>query len=372
MADTSRKRKKNKSTPKPNNKATPPFDCFENIAPEGDVVFVLTGKTRVRVNSAIMRAVSPVFNLMLGPNFKEGHALAAATNGTSVEIPLPDDDDEAFGWICRALHCQADTNLWLPQLAKLVQVLELADKYAVIKAIELSVDFWIRKSIEMIEEALCGPGNSDMIHYWHLSLACYRVHASKSFELVTRELILNQDRPSFFELASTMESEPKTSQLASARVIYRLAWMLEEKRASFIRKGADCFHSEIPVTLGACPKASKEIMYDYLYTLFGHCIRGSDIYTSKLCCILYCCRDIPPYLWPHECDDEKRWSCAACLKFCYESIRDLQDLIEHQLKGLCLTCFDHSKTSECTDEHEAMKAKEKEQVVKEWRDEVRK
>ncbi|KAF4464161.1 btb poz [Fusarium albosuccineum] len=76
-----------------------------------------------------MRAVSPVFNLILGPNFKEGHALAAATVGTPVEIPLPDDDDEAFGWICRALHCQADTNLWVRSWRNLFGSLKIADKY---------------------------------------------------------------------------------------------------------------------------------------------------------------------------------------------------------------------------------------------------
>ncbi|KAF5000064.1 hypothetical protein FDECE_11308 [Fusarium decemcellulare] len=320
MADTSRKRKRTNSTSEPNTKSTPPFDCFEKIAPEGDVVFVLAGQTRVRVNSAIMRTMSPVFNRMLGPNFKEGRALAAATDGTPVEVLLPNDDDEAFGWICRVLHCQADTNLWLPQLEKLVQVLELADKYEFVKAMELSIEFWISKRIRMMREV----HKFDIIDFWHLSLACHRLHASKSFELVTRELVYYHDEP-FFKLASAMELEPRTSQLASTRVIYRLA--------------------------------------------YDNGIKHSGIYSETLTAITDYCEDLLSDLWSHECgDSEKGWDCAACVKSCYESIRNLQDRISHGLNGLCLACFDHSKTSECTAEHNGMKGKELKQFWEEQRD----
>ncbi|KAF5677030.1 hypothetical protein FHETE_1932 [Fusarium heterosporum] len=77
---------------------------FESFAPDGDVICILQGETRVRIDSAIMRRASPVFRTMLGPKFREGHDLANS-GGVPVEIALPEDDAEVFGWISRVLHC---------------------------------------------------------------------------------------------------------------------------------------------------------------------------------------------------------------------------------------------------------------------------
>ncbi|RMJ15735.1 hypothetical protein CDV36_004568 [Fusarium kuroshium] len=65
---------------------------FDKIAPDGVVTFILDeGKMTVRVHSAIMKNASPVFAAMLGPHFKEGHALREG----GCEIPLPEDDGVA-------------------------------------------------------------------------------------------------------------------------------------------------------------------------------------------------------------------------------------------------------------------------------------
>lgn len=182
---------------------------FDKIAPNGDVTFVLDkGNTIVRVNSAVMKNASPVFAAMLGPNFKEGHALSAG-DCASVDVPLPEDDAVAFGWVCRVLHSQADTNLWLPTPREIIKVLDIAEKYDLQKGIQISVQVWINRREDLITNDL-----------WLLSLACCRAHDVEGFKSTTRRLILNHPG-SFVELAARTENAIPGPD--AGRTVYRLA-----------------------------------------------------------------------------------------------------------------------------------------------------
>ncbi|GKU16407.1 unnamed protein product [Fusarium langsethiae] len=183
---------------------------FEDFAPDGDVVFIVQGKTRVRVHSAVMKCAYSVFAAMLKPNFKEGRALAESGD-TPVEIPLPEDDSEAFGWVCRALHRQADTRLWKPTLTQLASIWLLVDKYNLKGSMQLSPDLWTSESIE--------ERYSDHA-FWIFAVTSLKLREAEHFETATRELILKSETP-FITIAST--SSGFTTGVASSSDINKLA-----------------------------------------------------------------------------------------------------------------------------------------------------
>ncbi|GIZ45836.1 hypothetical protein CKM354_000898700 [Cercospora kikuchii] len=80
---------------------------FQAIDPEGDVILVVGElDDQFQVSSAVLSKASPVFQAMLGPNFREGQQLRSNGNTEPVEIPLPDDDPKAMTLMCRLLHCR--------------------------------------------------------------------------------------------------------------------------------------------------------------------------------------------------------------------------------------------------------------------------
>ncbi|KAL6365499.1 hypothetical protein LRP88_01494 [Fusarium phalaenopsidis] len=89
---TSIKRKQPEpETPTEENEA--PF--LREIIPDGDVILVVgPEKSKIQVSSHLLRTTSPVFNVMLGPNFKEGTALRE--NEGPTEIVLPKDNAKAL------------------------------------------------------------------------------------------------------------------------------------------------------------------------------------------------------------------------------------------------------------------------------------
>ncbi|CZS82259.1 unnamed protein product [Fusarium graminearum] len=141
---------------------------FEDFAPDGDVIFIVKGKTRVRVHSVVIKCASPVFTAMLKPSFKEGRALAESGD-SPIEIPLPEDNPEEWGWICRALHCQAHTMLWKPTLLQLWSVWLLVDKYDMKDSMQLSLKLW---TSEKIQKAMSLQSSRDL---WILMGVIYRL-----------------------------------------------------------------------------------------------------------------------------------------------------------------------------------------------------
>ncbi|KAF5645230.1 uncharacterized protein FTJAE_2538 [Fusarium tjaetaba] len=194
-------------------KDNPPPPDFQSFAPDGDVIFVVNNDTRVRVQSAVMKWASRVFATMLGPNFMEGQALAAAANTETdpFEIPLPEEENSiCFGWICQALHCQSATRLWSPTCAEIVKVWSIIDKYDMKQSMHLSVMFW---SQHILSKAC---HSRDL---WIMALICFQNQDSASFTTATRKLLL--DGGSF--LARASETEKLFENSMPGRALYRLA-----------------------------------------------------------------------------------------------------------------------------------------------------
>lgn len=183
---------------------------FENFARFADVTFVLQDETPVCVNSVIMKNASPVFEAMLGPHFKEGHALAQARSGP-VEIALPEDDANAFGHICQVLHRQADTKMLEPSPEMLLKIWVLIQKYDLKGAMKLSLDYWVQQQLDSCLE---------LEDLWLLALFCFQFEEATAFESVTQKLVLSADLP-FVRLAIKLEE--RTKGFVPLQVIYKLA-----------------------------------------------------------------------------------------------------------------------------------------------------
>jgi hypothetical protein len=206
MAETPAKRQKVDH----DNQASNDPSSFEDFAPDGDVVLIVEVKTRVRVDSVVMKRASSVFAAMLGPNFKEGHALAEA-GAAPIEIPLPEDNAEEFGWICRALHCQGHTKLWKPNTRRLVSIWSLIDKYDLKESMQLSFGLWTSANVAV---------KSNMAGSLGLAFVSLLTQDKDSFKVVTRELILRSTNPVFRIVLAT---EPIFAGIISGRMMHKLS-----------------------------------------------------------------------------------------------------------------------------------------------------
>ncbi|RTE77468.1 hypothetical protein BHE90_008071 [Fusarium euwallaceae] len=302
---------------------------FDKIAPDGVVTFILDeGKMTVRVHSAIMKNASPVFAAMLGPHFKEGHALREG----GCEIPLPEDDGVVFAWICRVLHCQNDTYSWQPEPKEIVQVLDVAEKYDLSKGILLSVRVWVGHQLE----------HTDTSDLWSLLLACHRAQDGDSFESISRKLLLSCAE-SFVQLAADTKDAGRTA--------YRLAATLEVSRNEVLSKIFWILHVDLPDAIRGYPCRHDENPNPYCMmnvqagmTLHLHHNDTSRSINQGVDLVL----DALSKLCKHTID------CEPCIKYRGAMCRSIHYTcvnIEEKVKGLCLACFDRTSTGKCTNEH---------------------
>ncbi|KAM0555804.1 hypothetical protein ACHAPJ_006201 [Fusarium lateritium] len=187
-------------------------DVFEEISPDGDVIFVFDdGTKKIHVHSFILKNASPIFSAMLGGNFKEGQMLRQAEGKQPIEIPLPYDDFDAFRSICFALQDQSHTKKHSPSYNNLVKVFEVIDKYNLVNAISLSFEFWLMNHDY--------KGN-DMVVLWQLMLICHQVKADKPFRALSRRIVLGAPHS---YLSSASKCQGRVGSLVPGSVIYKLA-----------------------------------------------------------------------------------------------------------------------------------------------------
>ncbi|KAI8670066.1 BTB domain-containing protein [Fusarium sp. Ph1] len=147
---TSIKRKQPEpETPTEENEA--PF--LREIIPDGDVILVVgPEKSKIQVSSHLLRTTSPVFNVMLGPNFKEGTALRE--NEGPTEILEPDE---------------------------IYEISILAQKYDLVDRLALACEAWF--------------GHTGAITYgstkqdWKMLLAAYWLRSELGFKNVSKMLL---------------------------------------------------------------------------------------------------------------------------------------------------------------------------------------
>ncbi|KAB5529048.1 hypothetical protein GE09DRAFT_1149475 [Coniochaeta sp. 2T2.1] len=122
--------------------ATPPVPPISDIAPDGDIVFIVgEEKARLRVYSQCLRAASPVLNTMFGPKWSEGQRLSTQK---PVEIKLEEDDADALRTILCVLHHRTSD---VPEILTAAQVLNIAvasDKYDLARALKYVRTHWLK------------------------------------------------------------------------------------------------------------------------------------------------------------------------------------------------------------------------------------
>ncbi|KAM0306346.1 hypothetical protein HYE67_002355 [Fusarium culmorum] len=329
MAETPAKRQKVDC----NSQAPNDIPSFEDFAPDGDVIFIVQGKTRVHVHSVVIKCASPVFTTMLKPNFK-GRALAESGD-SPIEIPLPEDKPEEWGWICRALHCQAHTMLWKPTLRQLWSVWLLVDKYDMKDSMQLSLKLWTSEKLQKAISVQWGPD------LWILTVLSIMNRDADNFKIASCELILKGTKP-FKLLASNMEHD--TQNAASEGVIYRLAGELQATR--------DC----------AMMKATKFVYSDLLATLRVGCTKCTETYFQAVERELVKRTGQPTFMEansnlavvPHVVSAINEWALESCKDYITKCAANRRVIREQASKfpsdvidGLCLDCFD--KKDRCSE-----------------------
>ncbi|KAF5620021.1 hypothetical protein F52700_11341 [Fusarium sp. NRRL 52700] len=310
---------------------------FQSFAPDGDVVFVVNNDTRVRVRSAVMKGASPVFDTMLGPNFMEGQALAAAnTKNDPFEIPLPEEESSlCFGWICRFLHCQSATVLWNPTCAEIAKVWTILDKYDMKHSMQLSFIFWLNNVLSK---------TCDSKDLWLMALVCLQSKDSTSFKTVTRKLLCTEG--SFLTSASETEKLVKNSVLGQD--VYKLAAKLQEERADVQSKVTGLVYSELPYIIGCniC-RTGTMAYFDYVIELthesgYGICFLGPGVSLGRIDEVL---SDLGNWLSLHG--TLHGGSCGNCVAV-HDDLRQEISNVANMINGLCLRCF---RTDNACPEH---------------------
>ena len=97
-------------------------------------------QVRVRVSSKHLALASPVFRSMLQPKFQEGHELRLIGR---TELPLPDDDSAALLVLLNVIHGRLREVPRKIDLRMLTEISILVDKYELLQATEILLDYWL-------------------------------------------------------------------------------------------------------------------------------------------------------------------------------------------------------------------------------------
>jgi hypothetical protein len=116
------------------------------------------------VSSKHMMLASPVFKAMLQHSrFKEGQELSATGK---VEIPLSDDDPDAFTIILDIIHGR---NRQVPReidLELLSPISKLVDKYQMVEAVESFSNGWINAIEKFLPAEYATLEDAEEVHRW--------------------------------------------------------------------------------------------------------------------------------------------------------------------------------------------------------------
>lgn len=103
---------------------------------------------RMQVSSKHLILASSVFKSMLQGHFVEGQTLRSTG---SLDLPLPDDDPDAFTILLNVIHGRSSDVPQKVGLSLMIEIAILVDKYQLLEAVGLCSDRWI------------GPLESDFI-----------------------------------------------------------------------------------------------------------------------------------------------------------------------------------------------------------------
>ncbi|EEU36469.1 uncharacterized protein NECHADRAFT_81246 [Fusarium vanettenii 77-13-4] len=158
---------------------------MREIIPDGDVILIVgPEKSKIQVSSHLLRTTSPVFNVMLGPNFKEGAALRE--NEGPTEIVLPEDNAKALWNVYSTLYgANPHVNKLKPD--EIYDVAVLAQKYDLIDRLELACESWFAHTGAITY----GSTKKD----WKMLLAAYWLRSELGFKNTSIMLIEADQEP---------------------------------------------------------------------------------------------------------------------------------------------------------------------------------
>jgi len=161
------------------------------IDPKGDVVLGLNCsdvKKKLLVSSKILSMVSPVFAAMFSSRFKEG--LHSVTPGSSLEIPLPEDDAIAFETICNVVHYRHKHIPTEPSLEELMNIAIIADKYELCETLCGYSVIWLHSGIKKYTGKSYNATNC-----CKLLSAAYILDTPDEFARISWDIVLNHVGP---------------------------------------------------------------------------------------------------------------------------------------------------------------------------------
>lgn len=118
------------------------------IDPHGDLVLQVENESLL-VSSKVLALVSPVFEAMLKPSFKEGIAFQMG-KGEPLPIPLPEDDMEALTIFCKVAHHKFREITQPPDPSRLEKLAYILDKYQCTAAMAAHGALWLQRETEGI------------------------------------------------------------------------------------------------------------------------------------------------------------------------------------------------------------------------------
>ncbi|KAI9048634.1 hypothetical protein LZ554_007466 [Drepanopeziza brunnea f. sp. 'monogermtubi'] len=118
-----------------------------------DIAKGTSRKVEMLVSSKHLALVSPVFKAMFRPGFKEGNELI--TDG-KLDLPLDEDDPIAWEAILNIIHCRLGYVPGRVELAFMISISVLADKYQMVEALCYHASIWIDQRVTLIPTP-CDP-----------------------------------------------------------------------------------------------------------------------------------------------------------------------------------------------------------------------
>lgn len=152
------------------------------IDPNHDIILRVNG-VDLLVSSKILSLVSPVFEAMLKPHFKEGVELHSGIGYHN--IPLPEDDLAATTLFCQVTHFRYRDIPQIPSLVCLENLAIFCNKYMCAEAIVSYGTLWIQRH-----------GSSHSLEdLSRLLLLAYVLELPESFASISWEMLRLQAGP---------------------------------------------------------------------------------------------------------------------------------------------------------------------------------
>ncbi|KAF5245540.1 hypothetical protein FANTH_7292 [Fusarium anthophilum] len=192
-----------------------------DLIPGGDLILAVgPHRTLLRVASAFLCEISPVFAVMFGPNFEEGDRLRSRQPGDpEMVLELPDDDPLAFDYTILVLYgSNPSTQDCDPEDIQKISI--LVDKYDLVSRFTFASVYWFAKY----------AWADDPEETWQLTTAAYWMQNPDAFFTFSKKLV-KQLQPSYLSYVTGMPDKELGLRLCLAIEEQRVHELTNEVKA---------------------------------------------------------------------------------------------------------------------------------------------